>query len=329
MTLTTPTRRQAAATWGAILLAPLAGPLHAQNWRAERPIRLIVPYPAGGSTDIVARVLSQAIGDKLGQPIVVDNRAGAAGAIGSQAAYTAAPDGHTLIIGATDSHCIYPHVYAKPIFKAEEFVPVGPIGVIPFVLMARPDLQASTAPEIVALARRKQLSYASWGAGSASHLATVLFMRATGLPPSTMLHVPFTGSAPAAQAVSASQVDLIFAPVPLVAAQKGRMKPVALIHPKRVDALPEVPTLVEQGVTVQMDGEFWMGVLAPPRTSAAVVDATAARLAEAIATPAVHARMESLGIVPQAMPPAEYARFYQNEFARWGKVIREAGIRLD
>lgn len=329
MTTRTISRRQFGLALGASALAPYTGASSAQAWKAERPIRLIVPYPAGGSSDIVARVLGQAIGDKLGQPIVVDNRGGAAGAIGSQAAYVAPPDGHTLIIGATDTHCIYPHVYTKPIFKAEEFVAVGPIGVIPFVLMARPDLPASSPAEVVALAKRQQLTYASWGAGSAAHLATVLFMRATGLPASSMLHVPFTGSAPAAQGVSAGQVDLIFAPVPLVAAQKGRMKAIALIHPKRVDALPEVPTLAEQGVAVQMDGEFWMGVLAPPKTPAPIVEATAAAFAEAIATPAVATRLAGLGIVPQTATPSAYAAFYQKEFTRWGKVIREAGIKLD
>lgn len=323
-------RRQFGITLGAIALAPYAGIASGQSWKSDRPIRVIVPYPAGGSTDIVARVLAQAIGDKLGQPIVVDNRAGAAGAIGSQAAYTAAPDGHTLIIGATDTHCIYPHVYSKPLFKAEEFTAIGPIGVIPFVLMARSDLEANTALEVVALAKRRQLTFASWGAGSASHLATVLFMRATGLPAANMLHVPFTGSAPAAQAVSAGQVDLIFAPVPLVAAQKGRMKAIALIHPKRVAALSDVPTLAEQGVGVQMDGEFWMGVLAPPKTPAHIVEATAAAFAEAIASPSVRTRLDALGIAPQApTTTTEYAKFYQGEFGRWGKVIREAAIKLD
>jgi tripartite-type tricarboxylate transporter receptor subunit TctC len=322
-------RRWALGTLGAAVLASQTRIAAAEVWKAQRPIRLIVPYPAGGSTDIVARVLSQAIGDRLGQPIVVDNKSGAAGAIGSQIAYTAAPDGLTLIIGATDSHCIYPHVYTKPIFKAEEFVAVGPIGVIPFVLMARPDLEATTAPDVVKLAKQRQLTYASWGAGSASHLATVLFMRATGLPPESMLHVPFTGSAPAAQAVSAGQVDLIFAPVPLVAGQKGRMKAIALIHPHRVEALPEVPTLAEQGVKVKMDGEFWMGVLAPPKTPANIVETTAAVFADAVALPEVKTRLAGLGIVPGTATPKEYAAFYQGEFARWGKVIKEAGIKLD
>lgn len=300
------------------------------TWKADRPIRLIVPYGAGGSTDIVARIIAQNVGDKLGQPIVVDNKPGVGGAVGSQIAYTAPGDGYTLIIGASDSHAVYPHVYSKPIFKAEEFVPVTPIGVIPFALMARPDLEANSAQEVVALAKRRQLTYASWGVGSAAHLSTVLFMRATGIPASAMLHVPFTGSAPAAQAVGASQVDLIVAPVPLVAAQRGKMKAIALIHPKRVDALPDIPTLAEQGVNVTMEAENWMGVLAPPKTPAAIVATIAARLNEAMATPEVKARWAALGIAPQPInTPTEYASFFHGEFRRWGKVISEAGVKLD
>lgn len=309
-------------------LLPFSGVAHAQQWKAERPIRLIVPYPPGGSTDIIARLIAQSIGSKLGQPMIVDNRPGAAGAIGSQVAFTSPPDGHTLVIGATDTTTVYPYLHTKQIFKAEELVAVAPIGVIPFVLAARKDLEANTAAEVAALAQRKQLTYASWGSGSAAHLATVLFMRATGLPPESMLHVPYTGSAPAAQAVAAGQVDLLFAPVPLAAAQRGLMKNVALIHPKRVDALPDVPTLAEQGVSVKMEGEFWMGVLAPPKTPAHIVSVTATAFAEALANSDVKARMASLGVVPQGgLGPKEYEAFFSGEFAKWSKVIRESGIK--
>lgn len=312
-------------------LAVMHAPGFAQvAWKAEKPIRFIVPYAAGGPSDIVARALAQSIGDKLGQPIVVDNKPGVSGAVGSQLAYQAPPDGHTIIVGASDSHAVYPHVYAKPIFKADEFTPIGPIGVIPFVLMARQDLEANTAPEVIALAKKRQLTYASWGIGSAGHLSAILLMRATGLPTTTMLHVPYSGAAPAAQAVSAGQVELIVAPVPLVAAQRGKMKAIALIHPSRVEAVGDIPTLAEQGIKVQMDAENWMGVLAPPKTPAYIVNAFFTRLNEALATPEIKTRWAGLGIVPQQFAtPTAYAEFYHGEFKRWGKVIQEAGVKLD
>ena len=324
-------RRGFVSQVGAGLFATSFGSAFAQQpWKAEKPIRLIVPYSAGGPTDIVARVLSQQIGMKLGQPIVVENRPGASGSIGAQAVYTAHPDGHTILIGATDTNCIYPHVYSKPIFKTEEFVAFSPVGVIPHVMMARPDFEVNNAKDVAALAKKKQLTYASWGAGSAGQLATVLFMRAMKLPPESMLHVPYSGAAPAAQAVMAGQVDLIFAPVPMVISQGSKLKPIALIHPKRVEAVPSIPTLAEQGVTVKMDGEFWMGMLAPPKTPEPIVSVLAARFNEAMASPEVKARLVALGVVPEPpVTPKEYAAFYANEIARWGKVIRDANIKLD
>lgn len=330
MVTTNPNRRTALSALAAGTLGCLPGtaPLAQSHWKADRPIRLIVPYPAGGSTDIIARVLSQAIGTKLGQPIVVENRPGAAGAIGSQAAYTSPGDGHTLVIGATDTTIAYPFLSAKQIYKPDELIAVAPIGIIPFVLAARPTLEVATAPEVIALAKRRELSYASWGSGSAAHLATALFMRSAGLPPESMLHVPYTGSAPAAQAVAAGQVDLLFAPVPLVAAQKGLMKNIALIHPRRVDALPEVATLSEQGVSVRMEGEFWMGVLAPPRTPDHIVATISSQFAEAIATPDVKTRMAQLSVVSQGpMSPKDYGAFFAAEFPKWGRIIRDAGIK--
>ncbi|WP_177225030.1 tripartite tricarboxylate transporter substrate-binding protein [Variovorax sp. 770b2] len=138
--------------------------------------------------------------------------------------------------------------------------------------MARPDLEASTEPEVAALARKRRLTYVSWDTGSAGHLATVMFMKTTGLPAESGLHVPYPGATLAAQAVLASQGDLIFASVPMVVAQGGRLKSIALIHPKRVEAVPNIPTLPEQGVKVNMEWQFWMGMLAPPSTPDAVVD---------------------------------------------------------
>lgn len=324
-------RRQFIGQFGALALTAPFGLAHADaGWKAQRPIRLIVPYSAGGPTDIIARVLSQQIGSKLGQPIVVDNKPGASGSIGAQLAWSAAPDGHTLFIGASDTNCIYPHVYAKPTFKAEEFVAFSPVGAIPHVLMARPDFEGATAKDVAAMARKKQLTYSSWGAGSTGHLAMVLFMRNMGLPKESLLHVPYQGAAPAAQAALAGQVDLIFAPVPMVVAQGGKLKAIAVMQPKRVEAIPNVQTFDEQGVAFKADADIWIGMMLPPKTPESIVNAFAARFNEAVAAPEVMKRLAALGIVTGPAPsPKDYAAWYGDQFVRWGKVIRDAGVKVD
>jgi tripartite-type tricarboxylate transporter receptor subunit TctC len=324
-------RRSFVVNVGAGLVSTSFGTAFAeQKWQATKPIHLIVPYPPGGPTDIVARVLSQQIGSKLGQPIVVDNKPGASGSIGAQLAWMAAPDGHTLLIGASDTNCIYPHVYSKPIFKAEDFVAFAPVGSIPHVLMARPDFEGSTAKDVIAMAKKKQLTYSSWGTGSTGHLAMVIFARNAGLPAESLLHVPYQGAAPAAQAVLVSQVDLMFAPVPMVVAQGGKLKPIAVMMPKRVEAVPNIPTFDEQGVPMKTDADIWMGLMLPPKTPGPIVKAYAARFDEAMKSPEVQAKLSPLGIVPGPVPtPKEYAAWYEDQFKRWGKVIHEAGIRLE
>ena len=312
------------------LAAPFGQTLAVTGWQASRPIRLVVPYSAGGPTDVVARLLAQQIGNKLGQPIVVDNRPGASGSIGARAAWTAPPDGHTLLIGASDTNCIYPHVYAKPSFKAEEFVAAAPVGFIPHVLMARPDFDARTAPEILNLSKKRKLTYASWGLGSTGSLAMVLFMRAVGIPMENMIHVPYPGAAPAAQAVLAGQVDLIFAPVPMVLSQGGRLKALAVMRDKRVEALANVPTFKEQGIRFDSDADIWVGMMLPPKTPQNIAAAVSAQFAAAIAAEPVQARLATLGISPQAaMSVSAYQSWYLSQYRQWGKVISEAGIKLD
>jgi tripartite-type tricarboxylate transporter receptor subunit TctC len=313
-------------TFLAAAAAALAAPALAQGgWVAERPIRMVVPFPAGGGADIAARIVAQAVGNKLGQPMVVDNKGGAGGSIGSQLVQDAAPDGYTLLVASADTHSIYPHVYTKPRFQAQQFVAVAPITRIPYVLMGRPDLPAKNLPDLLALVKRGRVSYASWGAGSASHAAMSMFMGVAKV--TDMLHVPYSGSAPAVQALMASQVDLMMVPMPLAVANRSRLTVYGVGAMQRSEALKDLPTLAEQGYPV--DADFWIGVLAPPKTPLTVATAISARIHEAVADPEVQQKLRGLGMTPHLVSQPEFASYVAGEYGRWGQLIRTAGIRVD
>jgi tripartite-type tricarboxylate transporter receptor subunit TctC len=310
--------------WAAALVG-LDAAAQSHGWVPDKPVRLIVPFPAGGGADVAARIVAQAVGGRLGQPMIVENRGGAGGAIGSQVVQVAPPDGCTLLVGSADTHSIYPHVYAKPLFQATEFVAVAPITRIAYVLMGRPDLPARSVADVVALSRKGQLSYASWGPGSAAHAAMSLFTGVAHLAP--MLHVPYTGAAPASQALMASQVDLMMVPMPLAVASRSKLSVFGVSAMQRSDALKDVPTLSEQGYAV--DAEFWIGLLAPAKTPQAAVDAISSRVHEAVSEPEVQARLLQLGMTPHRVSQPEFAAYVAGEYARWGRVIKSAGIKID
>ena len=322
------TRRSVLTTGAAIATTMLLGTAHAsEEWKASKPIKLIVPFNAGGPTDILARLAAQMIGTSLGQPIIVENKPGASGGIGSQAVSMAAPDGTTLVLATTDSHSIYPHVQAKPLFDPRAQVAVAPLGIIPFGLLARPDFPATTLKQVVDLAKTRQITYASWGNGSAAHAATILLMRTAGIQ--NMLHVPFTGSAPAVQAVMASQVDVVMGPVPMVIANRSKLKPIAVMADNRVESVADMPTFAEEGMPVRREGTFWIGIFAPPKTPANIVNALSQAFAKASATPEMKGRLVQLGIVPHAATPAQYAQFHTEDYERWGRAMREAGVKQE
>jgi tripartite-type tricarboxylate transporter receptor subunit TctC len=294
-------------------------------WVPQRPIKLIVPFPPGGGADVAARIVTQALGNKLGQPMVVENKAGAGGAIGSELVSNAPPDGYTLLVASADTHSIYPHVYTKARFQAHDFVAVAPITKIAYVLMGRQDIGPKTTSEVVTLAKKGNLSYASWGAGSAAHAAMSMFIGAAGLP--NMLHVPYAGAAPAVQALVASQVDLMMVPMPLAVANRSRLTLFGVSAEQRSDALKDAPTLAEQGFPV--NAEFWIGVLAPPKTPLAIASSISSRVAEVVADPDVQKQLRVLGMTPHQVTQPQFAEYVSAEYARWGKVIRDAGIKID
>lgn len=294
-------------------------------WRPDKPVRLVVPYPAGGGTDIAARLLASGIGGGLGQPIVVENRPGANGIIAADHVYASPPDGSTLLFGSGDVVSINPNTYAKVGFKPEGFVAVAPVSMIGVVLCGRSDGPARTLAELVAEVRRRELSYAHWGAGSNGRIGIEIFQTQTGAKP--LLGVPYQGTAPALLGLLSGQVDLMLVPTPLVLANRAKLAVYGVASPVRYPALKDVPTLAEQGFDV--DANIWFGVLAPPGTPAAAVDVLRSRIVQVVRDPAAQQKMSENGFLPDLSDPALFGQFVRAEHARWGAVVRAAGIRIE
>ena len=300
---------------------------HAQTaaaWAPSKPIRMVVPYPPGGGSDTIARIVVHALGNRLGQPIVIENRAGANGAIGTEVVFNAAPDGYTLLMSSGDTYSMYPALYPNARFVAPEFVPVAPSAVVNFVIMGREGLPAKTLPELIALAKKEKLTYSTWGNGSGAHIAMSLFNSVTK---TDMMHVPYQGAAPAAQAVVAGQVDLAMMPVPLAASFRQRLIPFGVASNERIELIKEVPTLVENGTPVLASS--WVGVLAPPKTPAAIVATISKAFIDTMADPEVGKKLNDAGLVPLYGDSKEFAKYLAKDYAFWGKTIRDSGIKIE
>ena len=293
-------------------------------WAPNKPIKLIVPYPPGGGSDTIARIVVNALGNKLGQTVVVENRAGANGAVAHEAVFNAAPDGYTLLLSSADTYSMYPALYPNPKFISAEFVPIAPSAVVNFVLMGRPGLEAKDVPELIALAKKGKLSYSSWGNGSAGHIAMAQFLQVTK---TEMLHVPYQGAAPAAQAAMGSQVDLALVPAPLAAGFKTKLTPYGVASAKRVELINENPTLTEQGTPVVAPS--WVGVVAPPKTPDNIIATLAKAFIETSADPDVGKKLNAAGLVPLYGSTKEFSDYIAKDYAFWGKAIRDAGIKVD
>ena len=318
------TRRAAIA--GALL--PFAARAQAPEW-PSRPVRFIVPYPPGGPTDIVGRIVAQSVQGPLGQPFVVENRAGANGLIGSEQAARAAPDGSTFLVNAS-AHVIVPHLTPNmPIDVLADFVPVTNIAAVPLWLVVNPALPVRSVAEFIAYARANpgRIAYASSSQGGAPHLAGELFKLMTG---ADLVHVPYRGSGPAGQDLIAGTVQAMFDSVPASAGavRDGRLRALAVTTRNRIAPFPDLPTIAEAGVP-GYEISTWYGIWAPARTPPAII----ARLQQAVATaarsPETRARFDALGAEPVADSPEDYARFVRAEYDRWGKLVRDARIKLD
>ena len=318
------TRRAAIA--GALL--PLAARAQAPEW-PSRPVRFIVPYPPGGPTDIMGRIVAQAVQGPLGQPFVVENRAGANGLIGSEQAARAPADGSTFLVNAS-AHVIVPHLTPNmPIDVLADFAPVTNIAAVPLWLVVNPALPVRSVADFIAYARANpgRISYASSSSGGATHLAGELFKQLTG---TDMVHVPYRGSGPAVQDLIAGNVQAMFDSVPSSAAsaRDGRLRALAVTTRNRIAPFPDLPTIAEAGVP-GYEISTWYGIWAPARTPPAII----ARMQQAVATaarnPDTRARFDALGAAPVADSPEDYARFVRAEYDRLGKLVRDARIKLD
>ena len=318
------TRRAAIA--GALL--PFAARAQAPEWPG-RPVRFIVPYPPGGPTDIMGRIIAQAVQGPLGQPFVVENRAGANGLIGSEQAARTAPDGSTFLVNAS-AHVIVPHLTPNmPIDVLADFAPVTNIAAVPLWLVVNPTLPVRSVAEFIAYARANpgRIAYASSSQGGAPHLAGELFKLMTG---TDLVHVPYRGSGPAGQDLIAGTVQAMFDSVPASAGavRDGRLRALGVTTRNRIAPFPDLPTIAEAGVP-GYEISTWYGIWAPARTPPAIIARLQQAVASAARNPETRARFDALGAEPVADSPEDYARFVRAEFDRWGKLVRDARIKLD
>jgi tripartite-type tricarboxylate transporter receptor subunit TctC len=315
----------------ALLAAPLAVPFaaRAQQDFPNRPIRLIVTFPPGGSSDIIGRLLSPRIEARLGQPLIIDNRPGAGGNIGIDAVAKAPPDGHTLGIAAAGALAVNPSLYPRmPYDVARDLAPITLVAGIPFVLAAAQSVPAATLAELRArLPSRPPLTIGHGGNGTAMHLSAELFnqMAAAGLTA-----VPFRGTAPALAAVLAGQTDLAILDIPSSGEliRDGRLRALAVTSPARVPSLPNVPTFAEAGLP-GYESVGWFGLVAPAATPAPILARLNTAFTEALREPDIAARIETLGAVPMPSTAEAFAAYIRSETSKWAEVVRVSGARVE
>ncbi len=295
----------------------------------SKTIRIVVPFPAGGTADILPRVLGEKLTARLGQTIVVENRAGAAGNIGAELVFKAEPDGYTFLSAPPPPLVINPSLYAKLAHDPTVMVPVSVIAAVPNVLLVHPKIAASTMQEFIAHARANpdKLNYASQGSGTTSHLTAEMFKSMAGV---RITHVPYKGTAPALTDLLAGQVEVMFdnLGVSLQHVKSGKLKALAIGSEKRVAALPGVPTVAEGGLPGFV-AVTWFGVVAPPKTPPEIAAKFSAAIAEALRHPDVIRRLADLSAEPVGGTPAEMAAFMKDEVERWRRVIKSAGVKVD
>ena len=303
-----------------------ASPVAAQDY-PYKPVRLIVPYAAGGSSDILARLYGQRLGETLGQTFVVDNRPGAGGMLGTDLLAKCAPDGYSLILQDMP-HTINPAVYGKvPYDPLRDFAPITLVARAPQWLFVYPGIAAKTAGELVALAKAQpgMLKVGSAGNGSGTHLMAELFMRGAGV---NLNHVPYKGAGPAVTATVAGEMNMVFTSMPAAVAfvQAGRLRPIGVTTAKRHPSHPEVPTFEESGVS-NMILTHWFGVLAPAGLPKPVQDRLYREIVAAVNHPTMVERYKTLVIEPATLTPAQYRALIESDLARWTKVVKEANIK--
>jgi tripartite-type tricarboxylate transporter receptor subunit TctC len=311
-------------------LVGFAGAASAQSPYPARPIRFVVPFPAGGPLDIAARAIGQALTKTWGQPVVVDNRPGAGGNMGAEYVAKSPADGYTLLMGAVSTHAINVTLYSKlPYDPIKDFAPITLVTSVPNVLVVNLSVAATNVQELISVAKAKrgQLSFASGSTGSAGHLAGELFKTMAGVD---MVHVPYKGAAPAVVDLLAGQVSLMFDNISsaLPNIRAGRVRAIAVTTVQRSPLLPQLPTIGESGLP-GFDISTWFGVLAPGGTPPELIARLNSEIVRSLDTPALRERLNALGAAPVTSKPDEFAAFIKAETAKYAKVIRASGAKAD
>ena len=307
------------------------GAAFAQSEYPNRPIKLIVGFAPGGSTDIIGRIVAQKLGERLGQTIVVENRAGAGGTIGADATAKAPPDGYTLTLGTTSTHAIAAGAYSKlPYNPVTDFTPISLVAITPYLLVVNPQVQARNLNEFLALAKSQpgKLNYASAGNGTATHLAMEMLKDAAKID---VVHVPYKGNAPADVAILAGDVQAVFGSMPalLQNTKANKVRPLAVGTATRSPALPDVPTVAEQGYP-GFEAALWLGIMGPANMPKPIADRLHKEIVAIVATPEFKAAMDANGAEPiSSKSPDEFREMLRGQVDKYGKITKAIGIKLD
>jgi tripartite-type tricarboxylate transporter receptor subunit TctC len=317
-------RRSLIMCCAAALMA--AAPAAAQTY-PTKPVRVIAPFPPGGGTDLFARAIAQKLGAAWGQQVIVDNRAGAGGMIGSELVARAAPDGYTLLVTSSSTHAINPHLTRKPLYDPlRDFSPIINIASAPNVLVVHPSVPARSVKELVSLAKARpgELNYASNGNGTLSHLTAELFRMRTG---TQLVHIPYKGGPPAVIDLMAGQVALLFAAFPTVAPQvrAGRLRAIAVTGPERVEAAKDLPTVAE--TLPEFESSQWWAMFAPAGLATQLVERINRDVQAILSDSDVRGRFAAEGASPIGGSAASFSAFLKADYEKWGKVVRAAGIK--
>ena len=301
----------------------------AQAW-PSRTIRLIVPFPPGGGNDVIARVVAQKLGERLGQPVVVENRAGANGIVGLQALMQAPPDGHTIAVGAAGPLAVNPSLYDKlPYDPLKDFAPITNMVNFPLLLVTHPSVPAKTTRELVALAKAQpgKLYYSSPGSGNSGHLAGELFNTAAGVK---TVHVPYKGQGPALADLLAGQVQMLYSSIPSVLphVQQKQLNAIAVGSAKRVPSLPDIPTIAESGVP-GYEAYSWVGMIAPAGTPREVIARLNREIVEILKQKDVAEKLNAQGALPVGDTPEQFGAYIKAEIEKWGAVVRSSNIKAE
>lgn len=313
-----------------MLAAAMLASMAVQAEYPEKPIRLVVPFGAGGVTDTSGRVVAEALGKRLGQPIVVENKAGASGNIGTQLVALAPPDGYTLVLGFDGTLVINPHVFANfPIDVQKDLAPVGKIGDATLIIVAHPSFPAKTLQELIAHSKKdpKGVSYGSSGVGGTPHIAGELLAQKTG---AKLVHVPYKGGGPAMTDALGGNIPVVFTAVAgaMQHVKAGRLVPIAVSSATRSPALPDVPTFIESGVA-DFQADSWVAILAPAKTPRAVIEKLNKELNAVLSDPAIVQKLGTLGIVATPGSPEKLAEQIRVDLDKYGKVVKAAGIKAE